>query len=159
LESVLYEEQRILQEGEILHLPASGKDGQHLKYGLEMFEPISQGYAQRQTTKVILLLSNDEVSKEFVPDTLQSNGIESDLQDVIEIDEEFLARSVFGQNMKDDSVTFSTSSGTSPGFLYKGMSTFFKPLEEDSTMYLRTAALGRIGIQSGDWVGDTIQDI
>ncbi|KAF9557670.1 AAA-domain-containing protein [Agrocybe pediades] len=153
LDNLLYQEQRILTEGEVLEADlgdnATQKEDKSLRYRLEMLEPMSQGYADRQATRV-LLIASDEHSSTLVSDDDFSNesAQENEDEEYIEISEDFLAQSVLCQDLAHS--TISPVDGLS-GYTCRKLLAPVNAVEDSYTLYLRTTNLGKIGVQSGDW--------
>lgn len=160
LDELLFKEKHILREGEILKARTNDVDGKPLMYQLEMLEPINQGYAEHQTTKVILLVSDD--TSHALESTTDSPSVpeleeEDESQEFIEIDEDFLAHSVLSQGLVNTAGSFSVSSSDSARmsstYTCRELAAPVSTVDDSCTLYVRTASLGKTGIQSGDWVG------
>lgn len=131
---------------------------ENVQYRLTMLQPFLQGYAERNTTKLIVTLLEpiNQQPSEFVKPTCGDS-------DGIEIDESFLANSFltpsFITSLKDLDVrspqdihhTFQVGL-LSERHSFKPVSSATGLLEDNCTVYLRTADLARIGILNGDWV-------
>ncbi|KAF7295187.1 AAA domain-containing protein [Mycena indigotica] len=126
LENWLYNEHRILRQGDIFSL-----DGPNLHYRLDMLSPVLQGFAQKGTTRIVLTLGNSE-------GTLESADIEPDF---VEIDEQFLASATLGLPSQNASNTFDCKP------LIDAVSQEY----DDCTIYLKTQDLSRVGGLNGDW--------
>lgn len=161
LEDILYKPGSILRQGEVLSLPSlqatTSYNANPLQYRLEMIEPVLQGFAKRDETKIILLSSADNIP-------VMDNAEEEDVfeeQEYFEIDEDFLGSSVLSVSgpsaLDKNQDTFSNQSNHSHDNSSSGFSS--KPLnyasglhEDDCTLFLRAPDLGKLGILSGDWV-------
>lgn len=161
-------------------LPLNGHniaEGRRLyQYRLNMTEPVLQGFAQKGFTR-FYVTSGDRVKENISTDSGNESvspeweeGSESDT-DGIEIDESFLANSVlqsrqnFPQSSnyegsltpskgtkhnKDNPVDSTAQTGSS--LRAESLSGSTGNPEDDCTVYLRTADIGRAGILNGDWV-------
>lgn len=125
-----------------------------VQYRLTMLQPVLQGYAEKNTTKLIVTLLEpmNQQPSEFVKPTCGDS-------DGIEIDESFLANSFLKPSFI---ASLKGLDGRSPQDIHniglKSERHSFKPvssatglLEDNCTVYLRTADLARIGILNGDW--------
>ena len=155
-------ETRILRQGDILSVPKKGPKlvDTPMRYRLDMLEPTLQGYVESGTTKVIVVLSqNDSAIHDSIVDAEGE-------QDAIEIDESFLGSSV--SNLSMDLQTRSIqNSPLGPykneaversylGFSYKSLLSPLRFVEDHYTLFFRTSDLGKIGILHGDWVSTVI---
>ncbi|KIK59642.1 hypothetical protein GYMLUDRAFT_226408 [Collybiopsis luxurians FD-317 M1] len=119
-----------------------------------MLEPVSQGYAELGNTTFILIAPDED--DEDVQDVLTQS---SDDDEILEIDEEFLANSVVYPSYNPISPLSALSHEkrveeltTDLLFKFAPLSSEISTLHDDHTLYLRTADLGRLGVLSGDWV-------
>lgn len=131
---------------------------ENVQYRLTMLQPVLQGYAERNTTKLIVTLLEpiNQQHSEFVQTT-------SGDSDGIEIDESFLANSFLrpsfttslkgldGSSPRDIHHTFQVG-WLSERHSFKPVSSATGLLEDNCTVYLRTADLAKISILNGDWV-------
>jgi peroxin-6 len=153
----------ILRQGDIFQVPPKlspeETNGiQPLQYRLEMLEPVLQGYARRDETKIILLSSQDG------PSTPQNVGdLEDNEEDLVEIDESFLASSFSmpsessrpkSCDQESEQPPLSSDGSLSVGYLSQYLDTPFNISEDHCTFYVRPPDLGKLGILSGDWVGE-----
>ncbi|KAG5643908.1 hypothetical protein DXG03_009479 [Asterophora parasitica] len=123
-------------------------------YRLDMVEPVLQGYAQKGTTKFIVILSQEDVS----PPPSVEDVAESDFEG-IEIDEAFLASSalspVFGQPDHSSTNTHIGSirhaEAPEPVFQITPLAESIDSTDDNYTLYVRTVDLGTIGVLNGDW--------
>lgn len=113
---------------------------QHLKYRVDMSEPVQQGIMNQSTKFILLSPENDDALSDAASvSTDNESGWE---MDGVEIDEGFLANPIDGLVQPEAEVDFK------PKVLDAIVS-----LEEDHhTIYIRTSDLGRLGILNGDWV-------
>lgn len=161
VDALLFDNQPILREGDVLtYTGGASRDLNHtsLEYKLELLEPVMQGYAMRDATRIILLSSQDSArSATSDPD---SSDTMDDIQDTIEIDEDFLGSSVMNLNLdsprEHDTYASDSSQDTGEpswsGYMPTNLSAPVHTLQNDCTFYVRTADLGKLGILSGDWV-------
>ncbi|KAF8876037.1 AAA-domain-containing protein [Gymnopilus junonius] len=165
LETALFEDERILREGDILEVAKKFAIPSPLKYRLELLEPVRQGVARRGTTNILLLSSFDSTAS-LAPsvDDEPSQGtmsLDFDSQDAIEIDEGFLASSLFGPTYETPSLLgdYDTlhetqdryESSLGRRFTSRSLRAPCSPSDDHCTLYVRTTDLGKIGILSGDW--------
>jgi peroxin-6 len=141
------------------------------RYKLDMVGPALQGYAQEGETKFIFISassSNVDSSPSHSSQYSVGDDSESGLEG-IEIDEHFLASSVWpairrlptshcDYPLTNDHALDNGISEQDPSTVLKAtfrMSTLIEPvssINDDCTLYVRTADLGRIGSLNGDWV-------
>ena len=169
LESLLHDGEPILREGDVLELQSTSSNSSVLKYRLELLEPVRQGISRPGTTRLLLISSN---GTEFFNPTANREAVEGvetpdlNLEDTIEIDEGFLANSLFGSDyaaslLKDQDMSSEMQVKNGPSFRQDfSPRSLNQPLSLSHdlfTLYVRTADLGRIGILSGDWVRQTLE--
>src|SRR5262249_3244518 len=104
-----------------------------LEYRIDMLEPVLQGYAKAGTTRFCVLSPTE------------SPQVVEDKDDLIEIDEDFLANSVLQPTLRPSSIDASSEVSFQVRELIEPVS------EDDSLCYVRTSDLGRIGLLDGDW--------
>lgn len=165
MDALLFDNQPILRERDILLYTETSTShdikNDTLKYRLELLEPVSQGHALPDATRVILLSSQGDFafSTSSDPDSADSMN---DTQDSIEIDEDFLGSSILNLNLESprehNTHTFDSNQDAGEpswsGYIPKSLSAPVDSLQDDCTFYVRTADLGKLGILSGDWVRD-----
>jgi peroxin-6 len=128
------------------------------RYRVDMMEPVQQGYAQKHTTRFVVTLAEDSDRTIATPRELGStpdDGSENESEG-IEIDEGFLAGSVLPSTSEPLRREIRNHAKDPSTYLEVG----FHPLpllqptfsQDDCTVYLRTADLGRVGVLNGDWV-------
>ena len=155
----------ILRQGDIFQIPTKwspeeGNGIQSLEFRLEMLEPVLQGYARRDLTKIILLSSQDGLS---TPRNIAN--LEDNEEDLVEIDESFLASSFsmpsessrpksYDQELEQSPP--SSDGSPSVGYVCQYLDRPFNMSEDHRTFYVRPTDLGKLGILSGDWVGDLL---
>ncbi|KAF8078217.1 AAA-domain-containing protein [Lyophyllum atratum] len=129
-------------------------------YRLDVVEPVLQGYAQKGSTKFLVMLSQEDAPLSLSnPEDIAESEYEG-----IEIDEEFLANSTLSPIFGQPGYAHSTAGVTATHNGAVGLSeppessfrlTALEELVDDRadhcTLYVRTADLGRIGILNGDW--------
>lgn len=138
-----------------------------LEYRLTMLEPVLQGYAEQDSTRIIILPPS--VNKPTENGT-SANGAHTtsldDEDDDLEIDEGFLANSLNSHmpngeqintvpSTSHDNLHPPSSSSSSPGHEFAAHPLPFDyvaPSAEEFTVFIRTSDLPRVGIQDGDWV-------
>jgi peroxin-6 len=132
-------------------------------YRFDMVEPVLQGFAQRGTTRFIVIFNDRPRENSMITDTIIQDDAESN-DEGIEIDEGFLANSAFSSpifhpigNQQQPTNTHNANdavnaSGSEIAFRIKPLSDAVDTVEDHSTIYLRTADLGRTGFLNGDWV-------
>lgn len=140
--------QRMLRHGDVLTFDTDtlvlNGDASHgtrkcYQYRLDMLEPFQQGYARKGETRFIITLADsDDTSEASLVDSSEyGNDGEG-----IEIDEAFLSNSVDGPE-------------ASTPDLYLEITPLLEPVsssDDNHTIYVRTADLGRLGSLNGDWV-------
>lgn len=156
LERLFCDEKRILRQGSVYSADlANGNPphGNRLEFKIDMLEPVLQGYAKAGTTSFILTCLEAEVEAE---DESETSALSSD-DESVEIDEEFLANSIVYPSYnpispchdwrgEEDEVVSELLFQAQP------LSGPISTLQDDHTLYLRTADLGRLGVLNGDWV-------
>lgn len=160
LEDSLCNAGTILRQGDILSIynkePNTSENNNALQYRLEMVEPLLQGFTKRGETKIILLSMLDD------PSVHEDGEAEDESeQDDFEIDEDFLGSSILSTSAPSPLSRIQDALYNEPnhsydhfpsGFTSKALSDPLGLPEDDCTLYLRTADLGKLGILSGDWV-------
>ncbi|KAJ2917643.1 hypothetical protein MD484_g2754, partial [Candolleomyces efflorescens] len=148
-------ESRILRVGEsIQHNGITGPE--QITFKVDTLEPVLQGYIQKDFTRVVVLLSEESDS-----DPCNKAQIDSeDTPDDVEIDESFLAGSAVTSAFPTLS-TKSSDKDATPGsssrfahqepFLCEPLSASVSSNSDDTTLYLKTADLGRLGLLNSDW--------
>lgn len=149
-------ESRILRVGEPIQL--NGITGpEQITFKVDTLEPVLQGYIKKDLTRVVVLLSEEAESD-------PSNGAQVDSDDSpddVEIDESFLAGSAVTSAFPTLSTKSSDNDATSGDssrfahqepFLCELLSTSISPNSDDTTLYLKTADLGKLGLLNSDWV-------
>ncbi|RDB21464.1 Peroxisomal biogenesis factor 6 [Hypsizygus marmoreus] len=176
LETWLTKEHTILRHGAVHtfsshQLPVNGHSPstspEILSYRMDMVEPVLQGFARKGSTRFILTLSDNASEPTATVETAAEDEVED--EDVIEIDEAFLANSVPPSLFGTSEHTYRSVNGMNGSASHNGsidmqetavpeLSFRIQPLsrpidmaEDHYTLYLRTADLGRIGILHGDW--------
>ncbi|KAL1722738.1 P-loop containing nucleoside triphosphate hydrolase protein [Schizophyllum commune] len=160
LDTTIFSENTILRQGSVLTFPheALGMNGNAsdsspalLRYRVEMVEPVLQGRALKGQTRLVVL-QPDEADL----DEPTENGANfEDEDDGFEIDEAFLG-SIISASQSSVSAGVNGVASNSNGFLPHN-SVFTAPLDapasedDDTTVYVRTADLGRVGVLNGDW--------
>lgn len=153
LEAWFSAEPFILRQGDIFQIPPKSSAEESLQYRLEMLEPVLQGYARRGVTKIVLLSSSDELS---TPQN-SADSEDNEEEDLVEIDESFLASSF---SMPSEPKSYEQESEQSPlssdgplsvGYVSQHLYTPFNVSEDHCTFYVRPPDLGKLGILSGDW--------
>lgn len=148
-------DKNIIRQGAIFSmpptaLPTNGHTSQTTtfpyQFKIGLTEPVIQGYADQHTSFVII---RDDTS---AMDTPHDSSEEED----IDINEAFLARSI-SATLEAGSQHSNISSSTTLRALPLPLSSPIRNTEnnDDYSLYLRTADLGRLGALNGDWV--TIQ--
>jgi hypothetical protein len=148
---------RILRNGDRAQLQIGNIEASlEFVYQLQQLEPVPQGFAQPGQTKIILLsfgiISGIDLSDKH-------DNVEAD---AFEIDESFLASSVFNTHFDhpEDQDFPIVSQDSTLGMSNPSLSRFDidyldfpnESPEENWTLYVRTTDLGRIGILSRNWV-------
>lgn len=174
----LCREQRILRQGSTFTIDAADMPSQSVdqsrstfKYRLTMLEPVLQGHADKDSTRVVILPASDDTPTKNVTSfngssiTSSGDGVD-DENDDLEIDESFLANSLnshmpngvgyhnAGPSTPDDNLHSSLMSSSS-GHEFTAQplpDDLVAPLASEFTVFVRTSDLPRIGIQDGDWV-------
>jgi len=150
LEKLLFSNQPILRQGDERTVSLNSAS---LAAKVEVCEPVLQGYAAKDSTKIIVTLRSDQQLDVSSPSSSADDGSSAD---AFEIDEKFLESSILTQALdsntgsptgrsnqgEDGSLTCSCHSLPSPRDLGR----------DDSTAYIRTNNLGRLGVLNGDWV-------
>jgi peroxin-6 len=148
---------------------ATVKSRQAYRYRLDMVEPVLQGYARKGDTRFVFI-AEDALCEDIYPsDRPSGDELESDMEG-IEIDESFLASSILSspsiaptsfQEVRaytmNNSADVSSSSNmcgifSEAAFLAEPLPGPVDSIEDDYTVYLRTADLSRVGVLSGHWV-------
>ena len=148
---------RILRHGDRAQLQIGNTEASlGFVYQLQQLEPVPQGFAQPGQTKVILL-SSGMISGIDLSD--KHDNVETD---AFEIDESFLASSVFNTHFDhpEDQDFPIVSQDSTLGMSDPSLSRFDidyldfpdESPEENWILYVRTTDLGRIGILSQNWV-------
>jgi len=163
LEAWFSDELYILRQGDIFQVDTKLSSAESigircLRYRLEMLEPVLQGYAQRDATKIVLLSSHDE---QLTIQTAVEDSEDNEETDLVEIDESFLANAFSmppessrpqSHNQGSDQFPLSPDNSVSVGYVVQCLNAPFNPLEDHCTFYIRPTDLGKLGILSGDWV-------
>ncbi|KAL0574330.1 peroxisomal assembly protein [Marasmius crinis-equi] len=160
LQQQLSGSQRILRQGSVHTLDLGLADASEpLPFRLDMLEPVLQGYAAEGKTKLIVIPSfEDQTTHPEI--SSETHDIESNSDsEGVEIDEDFLGNSVsnFTFNpvspLSDKSFPSgqSQSSSNEVALQARPLSLPVSAFDDDHTLYLRTADLGRIGLLNGDW--------
>jgi peroxin-6 len=166
LEAWFSDELFILRQGDIFQVdrklfPEESNGVKSLQYRIEMLEPMLQGYAQRDATKIVLLSSRDVL---LTPQTPVEDLEDNEGADLVEIDESFLASSFSmpseyscpkSHNQESEQLLLSSDNSPSVGYVSQYLNVPFNPLEDHCTFYIRPPDLGKLGILSGDWVSVT----
>jgi len=148
---------RILRHGDRAQLQIGNTETSlGFVYQLQQLEPVPQGFAQPGQTKIILL-SSGMISGIDLSD--KHDNVEAD---AFEIDESFLASSVFNTHFDhpEDQDFSIVSQDSTLGMSDPSLSRFDidyldfpnESPEENWILYVRTTDLGRIGILSQNWV-------
>ncbi|KAL1674956.1 P-loop containing nucleoside triphosphate hydrolase protein [Schizophyllum commune] len=161
LDTTIFSENTILRQGSVLTFPhealgmngnASDSSPAPLRYRVEMVEPVLQGRALKGQTRLVVL-QPDEADL----DEPTENGANfEDEDDGFEIDEAFLGSTI---STSQSSVPAGVNGFAlnSNGFLHHNSAFTAIPLDapasenDDTTVYVRTADLGRVGVLNGDW--------
>ncbi|KAG6819232.1 hypothetical protein H0H93_013975 [Arthromyces matolae] len=156
LEDWLCDELTVIRHGDIHILPQLSLNGHDpalpptsFSYRIDMSEPVLQGFARKGTTKFILVQA-----VVFAPG--EAEETERD-DEAVEIDEAFLAKSAISSlSILDVSKAAPDSFGTLNSFEEISFCTTplrrqLDPIGDESTLYVRTTDLSKIGIQNGDW--------
>lgn len=142
-----------------------------LEYRLTMLEPVLQGHAEQESTRVIILPASDDtpttdIFVNGIHKTSYVDGLD-DEHDDLEIDEGFLANSLNSHipngvghlntvlSTPDDSHHSLLSSSPGHEFTAQPLSSISHPealSAGEFTVFVRTSDLPRVGIQDGDWV-------
>ena len=156
--------QRILRQDSVYVWDTpDGLDTGALTYELIMTEPVLQGYAQKSQTLFTLLppseglqaVNANQLLSSSVPDDVQTDDEEG-----LEIDENFLASSLIPQP--------SSYPQHSPPIRISHLAHEFtasplpKPTSlgaDEHTMYVRTVDLPKVGMLDGDWVSYRLEDM
>lgn len=147
---------RILRHGDRAQLQIGNTEASlGFVYKLQQLEPVPQGFAQPGQTKIILMSSM--ISGIDLSD--KHDNVEND---AFEIDESFLASSVFNTHFDhpEDQDFLTVSQDLNLGMSNPSLSRFDidyldffnESPEENWILYVRTTDLGRIGILSRNWV-------
>lgn len=134
-----------------------------------MTEPTVQGLVKEGVTNITVVPPQE--TDEEAGDGAEANGLEIEdddegsLDQDLTIDESFLASSVLLPHKSISPALSPVLSGSPrPSDDHSGPSLTLASLagspnsgeDEDSTIYVRTKELGRIGVFSGDWVGQPV---
>ncbi|KAE9389752.1 AAA-domain-containing protein [Gymnopus androsaceus JB14] len=133
LERLFCDKKRILRQGSVYSADLAHA---RLEFRIDVLEPVLQGFAEINNTAFIVTCLEEE-------DESETLSLSSD-DESVEIDQEFLANSVadpLQKRLEEDDMVFQTRSLSRPA-----------SAQDDHTLYLRTADLGRLGVLSGDWV-------
>ncbi|KAG2020608.1 valosin-containing protein [Coprinopsis cinerea AmutBmut pab1-1] len=149
-----FNQQTILRQGDTLSIPTPLCNGdivptESYTFTIEATESVLQGCIKKGVTRIIVL-SNDEED-----DSSEGSVTESteDLTDVIEIDSNFLANSALSKPLN----TRSASSDDRPirnertCFTGATLPKIISAENDDTTLYLRTSDLGKLGVLNFDW--------
>lgn len=149
----LYAEECIIRQGDTLNLPASPIS---YRYAVESTDPLLQGFLKKGSTRIVVLLGDEDLSSES-----DSEDLTDESMDGIEIDSSFLASSALSKPMSShqmlesdtlaDPSRLSNAQGHAP-FRCMPLSFPISVVEDDSTLYVRTSDLSRLGILNSDWV-------
>ncbi|KAG6865884.1 hypothetical protein C0991_010965 [Blastosporella zonata] len=160
LEDWLCKEHTIIRQGDVhtftpeqLPLNGCGSTSSSVKYAycLEMIEPVLQGFARKGATRFIVILADG------LPSTsAEENVPECDLEEAIEIGEDFLANSALSPVFGQHDYTHENANGTlietsEISFLAIPLIRQIDDEMDHCGLYVRTADLSKIGIQNGDW--------
>lgn len=149
----LSEESRILRHGDILSfnssmLPINGhgpSGSRNLQFRLDLVEPVLQGYAAEGTTNFCVTRQNI-ITDEGLDDNDLYSASES--EEGFEIDDEFLANSIVQHPGRASGTQASERVQRFKVKVYKhGHSA-----DDESTIYLKTSDLSRLGVLNDDWV-------
>ncbi|KAF9268256.1 AAA-domain-containing protein [Marasmius fiardii PR-910] len=155
---------RILRQGEIRTVDLAVVNGtgssqsKLLQFRLDMVEPVIQGFIEHGKSKIIVIPSFEDQDSE-VRSEMDETDSNSDSEGV-EIDEDFLGNSVsqFTFHPISPSPEKSTQLGAGHTATNGEFTLEAKPLplpisavQDDHTLYLRTADLSRVGLLNGDW--------
>lgn len=165
LERLFCDKKRILRQGSVYSADLYSADlangnpphgNCRLEFRIDMLEPVLQGYAEAGTTSFILTCLEAEVEAE---DESEPLALSSD-DESIEIDEEFLANSIVYPSYNPIAPSYDWKRSEEDEvvsellFQAQPLSSPISTLQDDHTLYLRTADLGRLGVLSGDWVSN-----
>ncbi|KAH9483816.1 Peroxisomal biogenesis factor 6 [Psilocybe cubensis] len=159
VDTLLFNNHPILHEGDVLAYTGDvtrDLNKTRLEYRLELLEPVMQGIAAKGTTKIILM-SSQNFESSTISDQDSSESTDG-TQDAIEIDEEFLGSSVMNLNLdsprEHDAYTSDSSQdgeASWSGYTPINLSAPVDASQDDCTLYVRTADLGKLGLLSGYW--------
>ncbi|RXW18100.1 hypothetical protein EST38_g7753 [Candolleomyces aberdarensis] len=152
-------ESRILRVGELIQFnghPNGITSSEQITFRVDTLEPVLQGYIKKDITRVVVLLSEETDSDPFDIDQVDSE----DSPDDVEIDESFLAGSAVASGFPTLSTKSSDGDAKSGScsrfvhqepFLCEPLSTSISPDSDDTTLYLKTSDLGKLGLLNSDW--------
>ncbi|KAJ3843702.1 AAA-domain-containing protein [Lentinula raphanica] len=149
LENFFGDKKRILYQGSVYSIgsDALSDSDVHLEFRVDMLEPVVQGYTEAgQTT---FFITSAEIGEEEL-EVLSSDD------ESVEINQDFLANSVVYPSFNPTSPMPNADDGTriEDNLLFEShpLTHPVFTLDDNHTVYLRTADLGRLGVLSGDWV-------
>ncbi|KIY51147.1 AAA-domain-containing protein [Fistulina hepatica ATCC 64428] len=138
---------RVFRQGDIVSFSSSvlGMNGHGplstFEYRIDMLEPVCQGLVVKDKTKLVVVCApvNDSVTQ------LLASEPDSEVSEDIDINDEFLGSTLA-------SPLFELVPHPIVELLAKPLTRPVSPEDDDTTVYVRTSNLGRMGALNGDWI-------